>query len=162
MAQVCSKCSHTNPPDAVYCYFDGVILGGHSANGGPVRAGSQPFPSQFVFPTGQTCRNFDQLAIACQQNWPSAVDLLKQGFLASFLGGIGRADLALAAQEAAKFPDQDRGLDQLLAKLPSQALEKPKLKAEPTDVSLGVMAMGTNHTFELHLANQGMRLLYGS
>jgi hypothetical protein len=162
MSQVCSKCSHANPPEAVYCYFDGVILGGHSVNGGPVRAGSQPFPSQFVFPTGQACRNFDQLAVACQQNWSSAVDLLKQGFLSSFLGGIGRADLALAAQEAARFPDQDRGLDQLLAKLPTQVLDAPKLHAEPTEVNLGVLPLGTNRHFELHLTNHGMRLLYGS
>jgi hypothetical protein len=162
MTQVCSKCSHANPPEAIYCYHDGVILGGHSANGGPVQAGSQPFPSQFVFPTGQACRNFDQLAVACQQNWSAAVDLLRQGFLASFLGGIGRADLALAAQEAARFPDQDRGLDQLLEKLPSQVLETPKLRAEPTEINLGILQMGTNHTFEVHLANQGMRLLYGT
>lgn len=162
MTQVCSKCSHANPPEAVYCYHDGVILGGHSANGGPVQAGSHPFPSQFVFPTGQACRNFDQLAVACQQNWPAAVDLLRQGFLASFLGGIGRADLALSAQEAARFPDQDRGLDQLLARLPTEALENPRLQVEPTNINLGVMAMGANHTFEIHLANQGMRLLYGT
>jgi hypothetical protein len=162
MTQLCSKCSHANPPEAIYCYHDGVILGGHSANGGPVQAGSLPFPSQFVFPTGQACRNFDQLAVACQQNWPAAVDLLRQGFLASFLGGIGRADLALAAQEAARFPDQDRGLDQLLEKLPSQVLEAPRLRVEPTEINLGVLSMGSNHTFEVHLANQGMRLLYGS
>jgi hypothetical protein len=162
MSQVCSKCSHANPPEAVYCYFDGVILGGHSANGGPIRAGSQPFPSQFVFPSGQTCRNFDQLAVACQQNWSAAADLLKQGFLASFLGGIGRADLALAAQEAARFPDRDRGLDQLLEKLPSQVLDKPKLRAEPTDVNLGVLQLGSNRQLDLHLANHGTRLLYGS
>jgi hypothetical protein len=162
MSQVCSKCSHTNPPEAVYCYFDGVILGGHSANGGPVRAGSQPFPSQFVFPSGQACRNFDQLAVACQQNWPAAVDLLKQGFFASFLGGIGRADLALAAQEASRFPDRERGLDQLLAKLPTQVLDAPKLHAEPTDVNLGVLPLGSNRQIELHLYNRGMRLLYGS
>jgi hypothetical protein len=162
MSQVCSKCSHANPPEAVYCYFDGVMLGGHSANGGPVRAGSQPFPSQFVFPTGQACRNFDQLAVACQQNWSSAVDLLQQGYLASFLGGIGRADLALAAQEAARFPDRERGLDQLLAKLPTQVLDPPKLNAEPTNVNLGVLPLGTNRSLELHLSNRGMRLLYGS
>jgi hypothetical protein len=162
MTQVCSKCSHANPPEATYCYFDGVILSGHSANGGPVQAGSQPFPSQFVFPTGQACRNFDQLAVACQQNWRAAVDLLRQGFLASFLGGIGRADLALAAQEAAKFPDQERGLDQLLAKLPSQVLDAPRLRVEPTEMNLGITAMGSNHTSEIHLINQGMRLLYGS
>src|SRR5438045_4209818 len=148
MSQVCSKCSHANPPDAIYCYHDGVILGGHSANGGPIRAGSQPFPNQFVFPSGQACRNFDQLAIACQQNWTSAVDLLRQGFLSSFLGGIGRADLALAAKEAARFPDQERGLDQLLAKLPTQVLDPPKLHGEPTNVNLGVLQLGTNRTFE--------------
>src|SRR5437660_7561479 len=157
MSQVCSKCSHANPPEAVYCYFDGVILGGHSANGGPIRAGSQPFPSQFVFPSGKTCRNFDQLAVACQQDWTGAVDLLKQGFLASFLGGMGRADLALAAREAARFPDQDRGLDQLLAKLPSHVLEAPKLKVEPSEMNLGVIKVGTDRKLELHLANQGMR-----
>jgi len=38
----------------------------------------------------------------------------------------------MAAQEAARFPDRDRGLDQLLDKLPTQALPPPKLKVEPT------------------------------
>jgi len=162
MSQVCGKCSRINPADAAYCYWDGAVLEGHSANGGPIATGSRPFPNQFVFPSGQTCRNFDQLAMSCQQNWKQAVDLLRQGFLASFLGGLGRADLALAAQEAARFPDQDRGLDQLLAKLPSHVLEAPKLQAEPTDVNLGVIRVGTDRKLELHLANQGMRLLYGS
>ena len=162
MAQVCSKCSRINPPDAAYCYWDGAVLEGHHANGGAIAIGSRPFPSQFVFPSGQVCRNFDQLAMSCHQNWKQAVDLLKKGFLASFLGGLGRADLALAAQEAARFPDQDRGLDQLLAKLPSHVLEAPKLKAEPTDVSLGVIKVGTDRKLELHLSNLGMRLLYGS
>ena len=32
---------------------------------------------------------------------------------AYLFGGLGRVDLAMAAQEAAKFPDTDRGLDQL-------------------------------------------------
>src|SRR5579862_4846526 len=108
MSQVCSKCAHANPPEAIYCYFDGVVLGGHSGNGSKVQAGARPFPSQFVFPSGQVCQNFDQLAVACQKNWTSAVDLLKQGFFASFLAGIGRTDLALAAKEAARFPDTDR------------------------------------------------------
>lgn len=162
MAQICSKCSHINPAEASYCYFDGAILGDPRSNGGPINAGARPFPSQFVFPSGQTCRNFDQLAMACQQNWGNAVDLLCQGYLATFLGGLGRADLALAAQDAARFPDQDRGLDQLLAKLPSQVLEPPKVLVEPTNVNLGLTPVGTDRMFELHLANQGMRLLYGS
>lgn len=81
MPQVCKQCSHINPDEASFCYFDGVILAHHGA-GGPINAGSQPFPSQFVFPSGQVCRNFDQLAMTCQKNWPQAVDLLKHGFLA--------------------------------------------------------------------------------
>src|SRR3954447_8225186 len=68
MSQTCTKCSNVNPDDASYCYYDGAVLAGHSANGGPVNLGSQPFPSPFVFPSGQSCRNFDQLATACQNS----------------------------------------------------------------------------------------------
>src|SRR5438067_221953 len=103
MTQVCRQCSRINPAEASYCYWDGAILAGSGR--GPIDAGSAPFPAQFVFPGGQMCRNFDQLATACQLNWAAAVDLLKQGFFAAFLGGMGRADLAMAAAEAAKFPD---------------------------------------------------------
>ena len=160
MALVCAQCSRVNPVEAAYCYHDGAALAGRA--GGPINPGSAGFPSPFVFPNGQACRNFDQLAINCQQNWSAALDLLKQGFLASFFGGLGRVDLAVAAQEAAKFPDPDRGLDQLLAKLPSQVVEAPKLQAEPSAINLGQLAMGTDRAVELHLSNRGMRLLYGS
>jgi hypothetical protein len=162
MPQVCGKCSHVNPPEAVYCYWDGAVLGGHGVHGGPVNAGSAPFPGPFVFPTGQQCRNFDQLAMACQQNWTAAVNLLKQGYLASFLGGLGRVDLAMAAQEAARYPDQDRGLDQLLAKLPSQVLQPPQIKVQPGEINLGTNHVGADRHFDIQIANQGMRLLYGS
>lgn len=162
MAQVCGKCSHVNPADASYCYHDGSLLAGHGAATGPVNPGSAPFPNQFFFPNGQVCRNFDQLAMTCNDQWPAAVDLLKQGFLAGFFGGLGRADLALAAQDAARFPDVDRGLDQLLEKIPSNALQPPKMMAEPTEMNLGQMQIGQDRTFELHLTNQGQRLLYGS
>jgi hypothetical protein len=161
MPLACRQCSRANPPDATYCYWDGAILEGH-ARTGAVNVGAQAFPSPFVFPNGQQCRNFDQLATACQQNWNTAVDLLKQGFLASFLGGMGRIDLAQAAQEAARFPDVERGLDQLLSKLPTHVLQEPKLKAEPSEINLGQVPLGTERTLELHLTNQGMRLLYGS
>src|SRR5262249_39103903 len=143
-----------------YCYHDGAALAGRA--GGPVNAGSAPFPSPFVFPDGLACRNFDQLAVACNQHWREAADLLKQGFLGSFLGNMGRIDLARAAQEAASFPDTDRGLDQLLAKLPTQAVQSPRLKAEPTEINLGQLRAGTDRATELHLSNLGMRLLYGS
>src|SRR4051812_1308041 len=149
MSQLCSKCQRVNPGDAVYCYWDGALLQGHTANGGPVNPGILPFPSPFVFPSGQSCQNFDQLAMACQNNWKDAIDLLRRGVLGGFFGGLGRADRANAAQEAAQFPDQDRGLDQLLSKLPSKALEEPRLKVEPTDVNLGTVPMGSDRQFEI-------------
>ncbi len=160
MSLVCGQCSRVNPAEAAYCYFDGAALAGRA--GGPINAGSAPFPNQFVFPSGMACRNFDQLAVACQQHWSAALDLLKQGYLGSFFGGMGRIDLAMAAQEAAKFPDLDRGLDQLLAKLPSQAVQAPKLQAEPSEINLGQVKIGDNRATELHLTNLGMRLLYGT
>ncbi len=162
MVQTCSKCSRANPAEAVYCYFDGFVLGGHGRNGGPVAVGAQVFPNPFVFPNGRTCRSFDELALACQEEWAAARDLLAQGFLEQFLGGLGRVDLANAAKEAAQFPDRDRGLDQLLAKLPSDVLAEPTLRIEPLEVNLGVVQRDTSRRFELHLENQGMRLLYGS
>ncbi len=160
MSLVCAQCSRVNPTEAAYCYYDGAALAGRA--GGPINAGSAPFPNQFVFPNGLACRNFDQLAMACQEHWPAAIDLLKQGFLGSFLGGMGRIDLALAAQEAAKFPDLDRGLDQLLAKLPTQAIQPPKLQAEPSEINLGQVKVGAGRATEIHLTNVGMRLLYGT
>src|SRR5262245_30331050 len=123
MAQLCNKCSRANPDEASYCYYDGVVLGLHGLNGGPLHTGTQTFPTAFVFPSGRSCRNFDQLALAIQENWSEAVELLRQGFIEAFLGGLGRADLAMAAKEAGRFPDRDRGLDQLLEKLPSDVVQ---------------------------------------
>ena len=162
MAQTCSKCSRINPADAAYCYHDGNVLAGHSRNGGPVAMGTQPFLNAFVFPSGRQCRNFDELAVACQEEWGAARELLQQGYLESFLGGLGRSDLAMAAREAAHFPDHDRGLDQLLAKLPSHVLDAPKLRAEPLEVSLGTLPIGQDREFQVRLENQGQRLVYGS
>jgi hypothetical protein len=161
MPLTCVKCRRANPSDAVYCYHDGFALDGHARGAGPVAVGSQQFPSPFVFPNGRTCRSFDELAIACQEDWDAAKELLAQGFFGSFFGGMGRADLARAANEAAKFGDPVRGLDQLLDKLPSQVLQEPKLRAEPQEISLGTLPAGTDRDIELHLENQGMRLLYG-
>jgi hypothetical protein len=163
MVQTCSKCSRTNPADAVYCYYDGLVLGGHSRNGGPVAVGSQTFASSFVFPTGKTCRSFNELALACQDDWKTARDLLKQGYLENFLGGLGRIDLVMAAKNAAKFPDNDRGLDEFLTQLPSDVLDPPRLAVETQEINLGILPVGTEgRRFDLRLENQGMRLLYGS
>jgi hypothetical protein len=164
MVQLCKKCSRANPTEAIYCYFDGFVLGGHEAQaaGGPVAVGAQLFQSPFVFPTGRTCRNFDELAIACQENWSTACGLLRDGYLEKFFSGLGRVDLAIAAAEAARFPDLERGLDQLLAILPSNVLSDPRLRVDPIEVNLGQLDSDQERTFPLELENQGMRLLYGT
>jgi hypothetical protein len=163
MVQTCQRCSRINPVEAAYCYFDGSLLQGHSGRGTPLKPGSQPFPTHFVFPSGLRCQNFDQLAFACQQNWTAAMELLQQGFLERFLATVGRSDLASAAREAARFPDRNRALDQLLAKLPTEALEAPKLQVSPSsDINLGMLEAGTNRTFPVQIENAGMRLLFGS
>ncbi|MGE3808036.1 MAG: hypothetical protein AB7K24_25525, partial [Gemmataceae bacterium] len=164
MAQTCSRCSRVNPDEASYCYFDGALLasGNGKNGGGPVNIGAQRFPNKFVFPGGKSCQSFDELANACQDNWKAALDVLQQGYLESFLGSLGRSDLAMAAREAAKFPDRDRGLDQFLAKLPSDAVKQPQLAIEPTDINLGQLQVGQDRKIELHMRNQGGRLIYGT
>ncbi|HTU20525.1 MAG TPA: hypothetical protein VMG10_20860 [Gemmataceae bacterium] len=162
MAQTCSKCSRANPSDAVYCYFDGFVLGGHSHNGGPVAVGAQAFAHPFVFPGGRQCHSFDELALNCQEQWGAATELLQQGYLENFFGGLGRVDLAMAAKEAAKFPNVDLGLNQLLEKLPTEVLAEPRLGLETQEINLGTLEVGAEREFRLHMENQGMRLISGS
>lgn len=162
MSLTCDKCRRANPQDAVYCYFDGFALNGHGGrNAGPVAVGAQQFNNPFVFPSGRTCRSFDEMATAIQEEWDAAKELLQQDFFKGFFGGMGRADLARAADEARKFGDPDRGLDQLLDKLPSQVLKDPKLRVEPQEINLGQIQGGGDRDIELELENQGGRLLYG-
>jgi hypothetical protein len=160
MALTCSKCSRVNPAGASFCYHDGVAL--TSRHGQPAGGAGRAFPNPFVFPSGRTCRTFDELALALDEHWREACDLLREGYLEKFFAGLGRADLALAAREAAHFPDRDRGLDQLLAQLPAPALKSPRLAVEPREITLGTLALGVDRSFELCLSNRGMRLLYGS
>ena len=162
MALMCRNCSRANPPDARYCYNDGAALDGAIGGRGPIAIGAQPFGNAFVFPSGRACRNFDELALACDTDWDSARDLLKQGFLERFLGGMGRVDLAMAARQAAASPDLDRAMDSFLGKLPASTRDGARLVAAPLDVNLGVLSRDTDRTFQLTLENQGMGLLYGS
>jgi hypothetical protein len=160
MPLICTKCTRANPADAQYCYYDGVALAGATA--GPVSIGARSFTAPFTLPGGKPCRNFDQLALGCQEDWTGAVESLRQGYLEKFMAGQGRADLAMAAREAARYPDKDRGLDQFLAKLPSQAVKPPKLFVEPTELNLGQVPIGSTRALSLRMRNQGMRLIYGS
>ncbi len=160
MAITCAHCSRVNPAEAAYCYHDGSAL---RSGGGPRNIGAQEFPAAFVFPSGRTCRTFDQLALACQNDWAAAVALLSAGHFERFLGTIGRIDLVMAARSAAEFPDADRGLDQFLARLPTQALAPPRLEVVgSTDIDLGTLRADADHRFEIRVRNKGMRLLYGS
>jgi hypothetical protein len=151
MSLTCSRCSRRNPDEALFCYNDGAAL--QAASAGAVDPGSRPFPMPFVFPSGQSCQNFDQLALACLSNWPAAKQMLQDGFFAGFLGGLGRVDLAQAAREAAKHPDLDRGLDQLLTRLPAHTLQPPKLLVEPRQINLGQLQAGTDARLEVRLRN---------
>jgi hypothetical protein len=160
MPTICPRCTHVNPGNAQYCYHDGVALAGSTA--GPLDMARQPFARPFVFPSGQVCRNFDEFVLACEQRGPEAADLLHKGYLQQFLASLGRLDLAVAAQEAARFPDRERGLDQLLSRLPSQTVPPPRLEVRPLQVPLGRLNAGQDYQFAIELHNAGRRLLYGS
>jgi hypothetical protein len=160
MSLVCPTCSRVNPPEAHYCHADGTALkNGRSSH---VEATRSDFPFPFVFPSGRTCKSFDELALACHDEWDVARALLKHGDLTSFLGGLGRGDLAQAAREAARSADLDAGLDHLIAAMPAKSVDAAKLQVEPTRVNLGTLRPGEDARFSLRLANQGMRLLTGS
>ena len=159
MSVVCRQCARNQPVQAQFCWYDGAPLAGSK---GPLNPGQAPFPAPFVFDSGMTCNNFDQMALACQSNWKKATDHLKQGSFLPFFRSMGRADLAFAAKEAANFPDLERGLDQLLDKLPTQAMQGPQLRVQPTELNLGLMQVGIDRPLDLHLENLGMRLVYGT
>ncbi len=180
MPLTCTKCSRCNPDEAAYCYFDGNVLTVRQHHAGDrMHTGLRPFPVPLVFPSGQACHKFDQLVRVCQANWPIAVGFLRQGFLENFLGGLGRIDLAQAAREAARVADGDRGLDFLLAKIPSQVFKPARLSVENREINFGQApsplplspaagergwgeGVGDSRRLELNLTNEGMGLLYGT
>jgi hypothetical protein len=116
----------------------------------------------FTFPSGRTCHTYNELALACLDDWTTALAVLREGHFESFLAGLGRADLATAAREAARFPDHDRGLDQLLGRLPGDALSAPQLVVKTPHFDLGPLTVGSERRFAVTLANGGTRLLHGS
>jgi hypothetical protein len=162
MTLLCRNCSRANPPEARYCYYDGAVLDGAGGQSGPIAIAVQPFPAPFVFPSGRPCRNYDELVRACDSEWDAARELLSKGYLEAFLGGLGRADLALAARQSAAVADLDRGLDQLLTKLPCSQRDAARMFVQPQEVNLGQVSRSGDRFFELHIENQGYGLLYGS
>ncbi len=159
MSLICSHCSRMNSPNARYCWLDGASLVGSA---GPVGAGQASFASPFVFSTGTQCRDFAEFLVGCNKHWDEAKKHLETDALQKFFGGIGRMDLAQAAQEAAHFPDRDRGLDQFLSRIPVPNATSPRLEVTPKLIQLGPLTPGKDGAFDLTLENTGSRIVYGS
>src|SRR5262249_47414534 len=157
----CRHCQRVNPPQALYCYHDGVALDGAGARG-PIAAGSQPFHAPFVFPSGRAARSFDELVLACEDDWEGAKEVVQKGYLEGFLGALGRAELAEAARRAGRAPDRDRALDDFLNKLPNSARAPAKLQVQPLEMNLGQLACGSDPRLTPEIGNRGVGLLYGS
>jgi hypothetical protein len=162
MNRRCRECQRVNPSEAVYCYYDGIALEGvQRAAGATTGLGTLPFAQPFVFPSGEKCQNFVQLAVALRRNSQEAMEVLRHGFLESFFGSVGRMDLAMVAKASAKLPDLVRGLDDVLGKMPGSTLTPAQLQVEPSEKNLGVVQVGENRQLELTLKNKGDRLVYG-
>lgn len=160
MPLICRRCSRVNPPEALYCYYDGTAL--DAAHDAPLAIGRQSFSHPFVFPNGRNCRNFDELVFACDDDWEAAKDMLRLGFLTGFLDAIGRSDLSQAARQAAKVRDGDRGLEQLLQQLPCTSRPPATLVVHPLEINLGQLMQDAAPQFSLHLFNHGCGMIYGS
>ena len=95
----CPRCQRANPPDGLYCYFDGHGLR-NGVDGQTVT--NAALGREFVFPSGRRCRTFDELVQACSLEWASARSMLQKGSLRQYLASIGRMDLAHQADRAAR------------------------------------------------------------
>ena len=131
--QLCKQCRRINPREATYCYHDGILLDNRAADvpadGSAINVGARPFTVPFVLPSGRACRNFFELAVACNEDAAAAIEVLRKGHLEAFLAGQGRSDLANAARAAARAADRARGLDEFLGRLPVAALVPAKLNS---------------------------------
>ncbi len=165
MVQACAKCRRTNPRDANYCYYDGNVLDRREphvpVDGSAVNLGARPFTTPFVFPSGRECDNFQQLAEACHEQRSAAAAALRDGHLTTFLAGQGRTDLAAVARFASRAADPERGLDDLLGRLPF-VLPAARLRIEPGVIDAGTVHVGEDRALDVMLSNDGMRLLYGT
>jgi hypothetical protein len=155
----CPRCQRANPEEAGFCHFDGTPL--QLVPGQPAKPHGQ-LPHDFVFPSGRTCRSFDELVQTCQQEWAEARSLLQQGVFGQFLAGAGRTDLARAARKAQDHPDPDVGLHIFLSGLPAKKIEGPKLDLKPRRLALGAVRAGEVKPIKLTVVNVGKGLLHGT
>jgi hypothetical protein len=157
--RTCLSCRRLNPSLAAYCWFDGTALvRGTQAH---PAVGTQAFPTPFVFPSGRSCRSFEELARTCRQNWAEARGLLQNGAFRLLLVVLGRPDLVQEAERAAAHPDVDLGLDDFLARLPGCQPAPPGLEVTRAEIDLGTVAVGQDRIGSLTIVNTGERLLIG-
>jgi hypothetical protein len=154
--QICHRCQRASPELAAYCYFDGAELRGNQ-DGSAFR-----MPGEFVFPSGRTCRTYDELAQACQEEWAAARDLLRRGTFGQFFGSCGRADLVRASEDAGTQENPDIALTTFLAALPGVRTQTPKLDINPRRFLLGHMLAGETRELSLTVLNQGQGTLQGT
>jgi hypothetical protein len=119
-------------------------------------------PHEFVFPSGRTCRTFDELVQACQEEWTEARRLLSQGVFAHYLTAAGRMDLATSAQKAQAHTDPDIGLHIFTTSLPASKVQGPRLDLKPRRLILGAMKVGEKRPVTLTVSNVGKGLLHGT
>ncbi len=163
MTQTCRRCRRVNPEAAVYCWYDGASLPRNAGESSAVDVGARPFATPFYLPSGRTCRNYNELAIACAQDPAGAITLLQKGYLELFLAGQGRTDLAdIARAAAARTADPAVALDEFLGQLPVTVLDSAHLGVEPAVLDGGTLSPGEARRLELIIRNDGMRLLYGA
>ncbi len=157
---VCPRCQRANPPEAVFCHFDGAEL--RPAHGEENVQKQTRLPHEFIFPSGRRCRTYDDLAEGCQAEWEVARDLLGQGVFRQFLASAGRMDLAKVAQETKAGADPDGALDAFISSLPAKVKEGPALDLNPRRLILGTMHVGEYRQVRMTVSNQGKGLLRGS
>lgn len=155
--QFCPRCQRLNPREAVYCYFDGVVLDQRM----PGVVSPSRMLQEFVFSSGRRCKTFDDLVQGCQYEWEDARHLLRKGDFARYFAQIGRHDLARVAQENQSLPDPDIALHTFLGQLPANQIQGPRLDLNPRRLMLGGVRPGEQRNISLTILNQGKGLLQG-
>ena len=154
-AKICPRCRRANPAEAAYCYFDGGNLLGPQESG-------QKLASDFLFPSGRRAKTLEDLANACQDEWSTARDFLRNGAIRQFFASIGRHDLARVAQDSSQEPSPDVALTRFLESLPVTRANVPKLDLQPRRFFLGRIPTEDARELELVLSNPGKGTLQGT
>jgi hypothetical protein len=118
--------------------------------------------SEFQFPSGRRCRTFDELVQGCMEEWPAARELLRQGTFHKYLSGLGRHDLAKAAQDANTQLNADIALNSFVNALPVARPTSARIDIHPRRAALGQLASGEQRQVQFTINNLGPGTLQGT